>query len=642
MSYSVSVTRSGGGAVVVTRSDSGVKVVEANNVGTLVSVAQAAAASADEDAAAAAASALAASGSASAAASSATDAQTAQTAAELAETHAETAETNAETAQGLAEAAQAAAEAAQGAAEAAQVAAETAETNAETAETAAETAQGLAEAAQAAAEAAAASITLPLPIASGGLGVALSDPGADRLMFWDDSGGTVDWLALGDGLKITTTTASVDIDGLTLKTTPAVSDELMLADASASFGLKKITADRFMKIINGLTEDTSPDSANDFIPTWDASASVAKKVKPGSLSIATTQLSGTLAAGQFPALTGDVTTVAGALATTIGAAKVTRAMLANGVANSVIGRAANSSGVPADIQATVGGTVLRLSGTTLGFGTLAAGAFATGPGIVTPAMLDNGSARSVLGVTGNSAAARADMQATAYQVLRGNSAGTAVAFGAIDLSQSAAATGVIQAASFPAMTGDVTSVAGALATTIAADAVTNSKLANVATSTIKGRATASTGDPEDLTASQVRTILGMGDAYALNKASASNILTGTASVMSPDVLETALAYSAVTSATTINTDLSTARRYTLTQAHNITLANPSNMRAGQDVFIVFTQDGTGSRLLSAVGSAWKFPGGIPTFSTAAGAVDAIGGLVQANGTIRANFFKAYS
>ena len=43
--------------------------------------------------------------------------------------------------------------------------------------------------------------------------------------------------------------------------------------------------------------------------------------------------------------------------------------------------------------------------------------------------------------------------------------------------------------------------------TIAADAVTNTKLANMATQTIKGRTTAGTGDPEDLTAAQVRTIL---------------------------------------------------------------------------------------------------------------------------------------
>jgi hypothetical protein len=58
----------------------------------------------------------------------------------------------------------------------------------------------------------------------------------------------------------------------------------------------------------------------------------------------------------------------------------------------------------------------------------------------------------------------------------------------------------------PNHSGDVTS-AGDGATTIANDAVSNAKLANMATATIKGRATASTGDPEDLSASSVRTLL---------------------------------------------------------------------------------------------------------------------------------------
>ena len=58
-----------------------------------------------------------------------------------------------------------------------------------------------------------------------------------------------------------------------------------------------------------------------------------------------------------------------------------------------------------------------------------------------------------------------------------------------------------------AFTGDVTKTAGGTSTTIANDAVTNGKLANMANSTIKGRATGGTGDPEDLTASQVKTIL---------------------------------------------------------------------------------------------------------------------------------------
>jgi hypothetical protein len=58
-------------------------------------------------------------------------------------------------------------------------------------------------------------------------------------------------------------------------------------------------------------------------------------------------------------------------------------------------------------------------------------------------------------------------------------------------------------------TGDVT---GASALTIAADAVTNAKLANMAQALIKGRASgAGTGDPTDLTATQARTILNVED-----------------------------------------------------------------------------------------------------------------------------------
>jgi hypothetical protein len=44
-------------------------------------------------------------------------------------------------------------------------------------------------------------------------------------------------------------------------------------------------------------------------------------------------------------------------------------------------------------------------------------------------------------------------------------------------------------------------------TAIANDSITNAKLANVATATIKGRSTAGTGDPEDLTATQATALL---------------------------------------------------------------------------------------------------------------------------------------
>lgn len=43
-------------------------------------------------------------------------------------------------------------------------------------------------------------------LADGGTGASLTDPNADRMMFWDDSGGATTWLAPGTGLAITNTT----------------------------------------------------------------------------------------------------------------------------------------------------------------------------------------------------------------------------------------------------------------------------------------------------------------------------------------------------------------------------------------------------------------------------------------------------
>jgi hypothetical protein len=39
-------------------------------------------------------------------------------------------------------------------------------------------------------------------LARGGTGASLADPGADRIVFWDDSAGAIDWLLLGTGLSI--------------------------------------------------------------------------------------------------------------------------------------------------------------------------------------------------------------------------------------------------------------------------------------------------------------------------------------------------------------------------------------------------------------------------------------------------------
>ncbi|MXO72864.1 beta strand repeat-containing protein [Alteraurantiacibacter buctensis] len=45
-----------------------------------------------------------------------------------------------------------------------------------------------------------------LSLANGGTGASLSDPNADRIMFWDDSAGAVTWLTPGSGLSISGTT----------------------------------------------------------------------------------------------------------------------------------------------------------------------------------------------------------------------------------------------------------------------------------------------------------------------------------------------------------------------------------------------------------------------------------------------------
>lgn len=58
------------------------------------------------------------------------------------------------------------------------------------------------------------SLTNPLGLASGGLGVSLTDPNADRGIFWDNSAGSVAWLTMGTGLTITGTTMTVNQSAL--------------------------------------------------------------------------------------------------------------------------------------------------------------------------------------------------------------------------------------------------------------------------------------------------------------------------------------------------------------------------------------------------------------------------------------------
>lgn len=87
---------------------------------------------------------------------------------------------------------------------------------------------------------------------------------------------------------------------LPTETSPALNDLLRMYDTSGA-AEKGITFENFIKVINLLTEDTSPDGANDFILSYDTSASGAKKVKINNVKTtsAADLTSGTLATARL-------------------------------------------------------------------------------------------------------------------------------------------------------------------------------------------------------------------------------------------------------------------------------------------------------------------------------------------------------
>jgi len=92
---------------------------------------------------------------------------------------------------------------------------------------------------------------------------------------------------------------------------------------------------------------------------------------------------------------------------------------------------------------------------------------------------------------------------------------------------------------------------------------------------------------------------------------------------------------ALTDGATITPNFNNANNFSVTLGGNRTLANPTNLTAGQSGVIVITQDGTGSRTL-AYGSNFKFPGGTaPTLTTTANAVDVLAYYVESASRITA-------
>ena len=97
----------------------------------------------------------------------------------------------------------------------------------------------------------------------------------------------------------------------------------------------------------------------------------------------------------------------------------------------------------------------------------------------------------------------------------------------------------------------------------------------------------------------------------------------------------------LTDVSSITADASLGNVFTVTLGGNRTLANPTNLTAGQELTFIATQDGTGTRTL-AYGNLFTWPGGTPpALSTAASAVDLISCIYDGS-KLRCGIGKAYA
>lgn len=120
---------------------------------------------------------------------------------------------------------------------------------------------------------------------------------------------------------------------------------------------------------------------------------------------------------------------------------------------------------------------------------------------------------------------------------------------------------------------------------------------------------------------------------------ADNAVTGTAQTFTAAQRGT---ITTLTSGATVTPDFAASNNYSLTLDQNLTIANPTNLTAGQSGSIFLVQDGTGSRLASW-GSYWDFAGGVaPVLTTTASSIDRIDYVVRSSTSIHAVATLNYS
>lgn len=108
--------------------------------------------------------------------------------------------------------------------------------------------------------------------------------------------------------KISTANIYEGVNNLTAETAPATDDLLLIYDTSASTA-DKITLENTFKVINNLTVDSAPVQSTDYVPTYDASATGAKKVLLNKIGVGK-QTVPILAASWIPATTNGCASLA--------------------------------------------------------------------------------------------------------------------------------------------------------------------------------------------------------------------------------------------------------------------------------------------------------------------------------------------
>ena len=148
--------------------------------------------------------------------------------------------------------------------------------------------------------------------------------------------------------------------------------------------------------------------------------------------------------------------------------------------------------------------------------------------------------------------------------------------------------GSVAATQMPALTGDVTTSAGAVATTIATNVVTNAKLAQMATNTIKGNNTGGTANALDLTVAQVTALLGVTASTATTLAERD----ANANLSANNFLEGFQTIATAAGTTTLTVSSPYVTQFTGVTTQTLTLPVVSTLTLGQAFMITNRSTGT--------------------------------------------------